>query len=165
MSRLIVYVILLVLVSCANPLEKKLVEPTNQLKKLNWLGGFWLDTTTFNSMKPSKKTYERWNWFEDSIVGSGGNIFDLDTSLTENILIKQIDSSLVYIVRVKDKSMLSYNMVYNSLDSIVFENKAHDFPQKISYKKTTSNSFLIYLQGYSYEMKRELRLSYFRADF
>ena len=162
MGRFVVFVVLF-FCSCNTNLENSFMENKNYLEELNWLDGFWIDTTTFSSMSTPKKPFEYWKWYEDSIVGLGGTINELDTLVTENILIKQIDTSLIYIVRVKGKSMLSYNMDYNQADSISFENKAHDFPSKISYKKQ-SKTLLNYLQGVSYEMERKLKFSYVKVD-
>ena len=162
MGRFVVFVVLF-FCSCNTNLENSFMENKNYLEELNWIEGFWIDTTTFSSLSTPKKPFEYWKWYEDSIVGLGGTINELDTLVTENILIKQIDTSLIYIVRVKGKSMLSYNMEYNQADSISFENKAHDFPSKISYKKQ-SKTLLNYLHGVSYEMERKLKFSYVKVD-
>ena len=165
MDRWVVVFLFLGFISCSNRVSQTSHESMNTIKELRWLDGCWLDTTTFSSFNPPVKKHERWIWYEDSIVGIGSNVIGSDTVITENKLITYVDTSIVLISRFEDKAMLSYNLVNYEFDSVVFENKAIDFPQKICFKKVNKDSVLTYFMGFSYDMKRKIRLSYFKSDF
>ena len=78
---------------------------------------------------------------------------------------KSVNNRLVYIARPENEAMISFSLKSSSKDSLVFENKAHDFPETITYKKITKDSMLIVLRGVSSEQNRELRLSFSRVEF
>ena len=152
--------------SCNNQEENKAAD----LAELNvsdafWLSGFWADHTTFSSFNPSKVMFESWEKYQDSMVGSGGFIKLNDTVITEKMLIKVVSGSMMLIVRPKERAMISFPIKHQDHDSLVFENKSHDFPQRITYHKINSDSALVYLVGVSSEQKRRLRLTFSRAAF
>ncbi|MDG2370643.1 MAG: DUF6265 family protein [Flavobacteriales bacterium] len=165
MGRLFSFFLIGLLFSCAEVNNIEEVDENNSINVASWIAGSWEDRTTFKSFSPSKIMYEKWVEYPDSLVGIGGVIVGLDTNIREKLLLKNVSTRLVYIARPENEAMISFSLKFSSNDSLVFENKAHDFPETITYKKITNDSMLIFLRGVSSEQKRELRLSFSRVEF
>lgn len=167
MDRLFSSLLICLLFSCAEVNNIEDIDENNaaNVNVASWIAGSWEDRTTFKSFSPSKIMYEKWMEYPDSLVGIGGFIIDLDTNIREKLLLKSVNNRLVYIARPENEAMISFSLKSSSKDSLVFENKAHDFPETITYKKITKDSMLIVLRGVSSEQNRELRLSFSRVEF
>ena len=165
MVRIVCVSFLLFIFSCS---ENKTNDSTvnnstlNTIDDISWITGFWIDTTTFASFNPPKSMFENWVKYSDSLVGVGGFISNSDTIVTDKLLVVNLKNNLVYIARPKEGAMISFSLKSSCKDSIVFENKAQNFPATITYQKITNDSMFLYLRGISSDQQRELRLSYSR---
>lgn len=113
------------------------------LKKLNWLKGKWSRVTA------NVEQFETWNITSDSIlVGEGYLIKSNNKKVTEKLTIKWLDKKLVYIADVphNKQPVIFQNVVLNDTLA-VFENKSHDYPNKISYIKLNKRSFRVILDN------------------
>jgi hypothetical protein len=165
MVRIACIFFLLFILSCSENKTKVSIDnnlTVNTIDNSSWITGSWIDSTTFKSFNPPKSMFENWVKYSDSLVGVGGFISDSDTVATEKLLVLNVENNLVYIARPKERAMISFSLKSSSKDSIVFENKAHDFPTTITYQKITNDSMLVYLRGISSDQQREFRLSYSR---
>ncbi|WP_313807140.1 DUF6265 family protein [Flavobacterium sp.] len=117
----------------------------SELQKANWLVGEWR-----NWNKEGNLT-EIWSSKNDSTL-SGATHFtvEIDTMFSEKIEITQVKDSLFYNTKVSnqnDGKMVSFKATSITEDELVFENPKHDFPQKITYRKITSDSLVAEISG------------------
>lgn len=114
------------------------------LSKLDWLIGNW-EYKTQNIL-----ITESWERKSDSLCGSSVTLRNKDTISSELISIVNKNGNTVYNAQVKMQNsgvVVPFVMTINSLDSIVFENKLHDFPQMITYKRVTKDKIMASIQG------------------
>ena len=106
---------------------------TAHFENLNRLTGSWCMTG-----KTGKTTIETWQSVNDSLISirtirvSGG-----DTSLVESIRVERSGGSVFYRSTVNgenDGQAVSFKLVDAGPDFWIFENLAHDFPQRIIYR-------------------------------
>lgn len=118
---------------------------SSDLDKLLWLQGSW----EYNF--EGGRTVEAWEKkAEGQLDGYSYTIMGGDTVSQENILIKEKDGKLYYVPTVmeqNDGQPIEFAMVTLSDSTAVFENKAHDFPQKIEYKKIGTDSLEAKISG------------------
>ncbi len=136
-------------IACGNPTdapksEDKKPEYT-ELIKASWLIGTWKN----DSM--NVHATEIWSIRNDSSYEGKSYIqIGTDTVSTELISLEQRGKELFYIPIVKDQNNNEpVKFVLTSLTSkqLVFENPAHDFPQKISYTQIAADSLLAEISG------------------
>ena len=143
----------LLLIACETQEDVKEIKDSNQveessvgdLKSYGWLEGKWIDTQTFGFRNMSYM--EDWEIHEDSLSGKGISIENGDTTVTETFALRMVKGKLMYIARPASEPMIAFPVTSAANDKLVFENKAHDFPRKISYVKHGADSLIIELNG------------------
>ena len=117
----------------------------SELDKLKWLIGDW----EYNF--EGGRTVEGWQKnTEGQLDGYSYTLMGGDTVSQETILIKVKDGNMNYVPTVmeqNDGQPIEFAMIELSDSTVVFENKAHDFPQKIQYKKIGSDSLEAKISG------------------
>jgi hypothetical protein len=110
------------------------VKPTyDELHQASWLIGRWENTSEEGSLS------EIWTEVNDSTY-QANTYFAIptgDTVFTEEIQLHQSGKHVWYSTKVSDQNdgkAVDFNMTKVSDKEIVFENKEHDYPQKIHYK-------------------------------
>jgi hypothetical protein len=115
------------------------------LEKADWLIGNWQNTS-----KEGVAT-ESWQKLNDSsYAGRSYFVIGKDTVSSETINLTQTGDSLFYIPVVKGQNNdqpVKFRLTSSATDHLVFENPAHDFPQKISYRKISADSILAEISG------------------
>lgn len=129
------------LVSCQNKSEKKF----GKLEKMNWLIGNWEQSLPDGTLK------ETWTMQNDSTF-SGDSYFinTKDTVHFESIQLVQKAEELTYIATVvgqNNEQPVAFKLTSDTDDTFTFENPAHDYPQKISYKKVSGTSLIASISG------------------
>jgi hypothetical protein len=134
--------IVLLLFSCSN--SKRI--SNNQSRLPQWLLGSWQQST-------GKANNLREIWIKKNdreLSGKTVKINGADTILLETITILQAKDSLYYIPAVSDQNNGLPVRFYCSEQTdglLVFENPQHDYPQKITYKKITTDSIVATISG------------------
>ncbi len=138
----------LLFTSCLKKDDNKIGIVTKKYPKLEeakWLIGSW-----GNSTKEGDLT-ESWNQLNDSTLsGKTTFISGKDTLFTETIEIIQVNDSLLYNTKVSNQNegkKVSFKVSTLTESQIVFENPKHDFPQKITYIKISSDSLVAKISG------------------
>jgi Domain of unknown function (DUF6265) len=157
MKNVICLVSVLLLVSCQKKSEKKF----DKIEKINWLVGHW------ENKMPEGTLTESWKKENDSTF-SGDSYFinPKDTVHFESIRLTQKDEELIYTATVpgqNDDEPVDFKLTSDSENVFTFENPAHDYPQKITYKKVDANNLTATISGKqqgkdsreSYPMKRK----------
>lgn len=115
------------------------------IKKMEWLIGTWENKTQKGSI------YETWQKIDDTeLSGKSYVLRGKDTIIFENIRIAERQGNLLYIPSVKNQNNgqpVSFTLNESSLNTFVFKNTEHDFPQVISYNKITPDSLLAEISG------------------
>lgn len=114
---------------------------TNQFE---WIVGKWQGYTS-----DSLIIFEDWNKINASTFsGIGGMIAVNDTVFSERISIFEKENNIYYRADIAENK-LPVDFLYNSSikDSFIFENPAHDFPQRIVYHFDGKNKLHAYVDG------------------
>ena len=157
MKKIIGIILLIVFVSCQNKSEKKF----DKLEKLNWLVGNWEQSLPDGTLK------ENWTKQNDSTF-SGNNYFinAKDTVHFESIKLTQTAEELTYsatVIGQNNDEPIGFKLISDSNNTYTFENSAHDYPQKITYKKVNDTNLVATISGKqqgkdsqeSYSMKKK----------
>ena len=94
-------------------------------------------------------------------------IVNHDTIFSEKISLENRAGGLFYIPTVNNQNngqAVSFKLISNTNGEYVFENKEHDFPQRIIYKNPANDSLYARIEGTSkgkfhkeeFSMKRDL---------
>jgi hypothetical protein len=97
-------------------------------------------------------TYEQWKINPDSSLSGIDFTFNSkgDTIYLEHLEIMQMDSSIYYIAKVMDQNdqkPIYYQIIEWTRNVFAFENKKHDFPQKITYYLKTYDLYTVIIEG------------------
>jgi hypothetical protein len=94
---------------------------------------------------------EKWEFVgEKELRGKGFVVNGRDTILKEVIQLVYNDSGIHYIVKVKGQNnneSTTFSLVNTQKATFVFENKAHDFPQRINYRKISDTLIMAWIEG------------------
>lgn len=106
----------------------------------SWLLGTWQGLT------PEGSVSESWEQVNDSTY-SGLGVFTAgkDTVSREAIKLERRGGKVLYIPTVSQQNngqAVSFTLTSSSEKELVFENPAHDFPQKIRYLKISADSIV-----------------------
>lgn len=119
------------------------VKAQKSLAQFNFLLGNW-------EMKTSKgKTTEHWVKSKDSLNGkSYKHNLKGESVLQETVVIKKIEGSFYFCVTgAGNKDRVDFKLVSSNKDKLVFENKQHDFPQRIVYQHKSKKGLIAYIEG------------------
>ncbi len=144
---LLICTVFLLFQSCMNigPNENDGNEKFQKMNRLEWLSGSWefeIDDGLFA---------ESWTKTNDSVfTGFGYMMIGEDTASIEILSIELINDDLYYVSKVSDqnnKQEIAFKLISDSDNTLIFENKKHDFPQRIIYKFVDNNAFTAIIEG------------------
>jgi hypothetical protein len=130
------------------------VEGQNDLQELHWLVGQWKGQVGKNTY------YESWKPTNHGTLEGSASMVNPQgkTTFTEVLRIDKIGSHVVYIAAVKKNHPVLFTLTENSDENNkptwVFENKEHDFPQRITYTRKARDSMVARVEGV-YKGKKE----------
>ena len=121
---------------CKKATEKQ----PGQITKAEWLIGNWENKTENGTLS------ENWEKVNDSTFhGTSYFIKGTDTLHNETVELSQKGDNLIYSPNVKGQNAdlpVAFKMTSATANTLVFENPAHDFPPKISYKMIAKDSIV-----------------------
>jgi hypothetical protein len=101
------------------------------LPALSWMSGCW-------SMNSGPMTIDE-QWTKPAagtLLGSSRTIKEGRTVFHEFMRIEQRGAEITYTPRIGTKAEpVSFRLIKQTADEVIFENRAHDFPQRIIYRK------------------------------
>jgi len=134
--------------ACRSGNTIKITEETNRFKALNqlsWLIGDWANLSEEGNF------YESWTRTNDSVFTAYSYMtISGDTVFSESISLMSKGEGVFYIVSVPDQNEgqpVSFKLVSEANGEFVFENKTHDFPQRIIYKNPVPDSLHARIEG------------------
>ena len=139
-NRALMAVVLIVAVTAA--FEVSAQEEENQIARLDWLGGCWEQTS------PHGTRQEQWMApLGKTMVGMSRTVVGGRTIEHEYMRIEERDGALVYIALPSGQREASFKQIELTDSSVVFEDPAHDFPQRIRYRRRGDGSILAQIEG------------------
>lgn len=137
----IVLVLLLAFSACKNSDSTK----NEKIKAASWLIGNWANKSGDGSLT------ENWVELNDSTFQAQSYyVKEKDTLHFESITLQQKGKYLTYNAAVKGQNNdqpVAFKLTPGTAQNLVFENLKHDYPQKISYTKITSDSMIAKISG------------------
>jgi hypothetical protein len=137
----------LILISCSTgpkPAEDK-SNKHSKLLRLEWLIGSWAN------ISEEGEYYETWTRVNDSVFTAFSYMtITGDTVFSEQVSLELSGGDLYYIVTVGDQNggnPVSFKLVSDAGGEFIFENKQHDFPQRIIYKNPSPDSLHARIEG------------------
>ena len=112
------------------------------LARAGWLAGCW------ELRAPNRVTLEMWMPpLGDLMLGASRTTVGAATSEFEQLKLKVEGEKLVYIAAPSRQAETSFPSTIISDTLIVFENTAHDFPQRIIYRRRGADSIIARIEG------------------
>ncbi|WP_346236982.1 DUF6265 family protein [Niabella insulamsoli] len=115
------------------------------LKRAQWILGSWTQTVD------EAVTTENWTKLSDSVfAGESFTVVRGDTVFYESVTFSQKVKDAFYNVSLRNEkppAPVSFQLTSQDDSMLVFENKKHDYPTKISYRKITQDSIFAEISG------------------
>jgi hypothetical protein len=127
---------ILLLVSCSN---------SYKVEDVNWILGHWA------GLDNNQLTFHE-RWIRDgkgNFTGTGCTISpEGDTLWKESLKIEVVEGTPYYVADVPgNKGAVLFKLIEASETEAIFENKKHDFPQRITYTLSGTSSLKVQLEG------------------
>jgi hypothetical protein len=154
---------LLVAVMCGTALSRSAMrpslpgpaQPTADLGQLAWLSGCW------QSRAGTRVIDEQW------MPPRGGVMLGMSRTLRSDSLVEyehlrifQRGTRVVYAAMPSGQAPAEFEAAATSDSTVVFENPAHDFPQRIIYRRRGADSLVARIEGSSGGVLRGVDFSY-----
>ena len=110
--------------------------PQAGLDDLGWLTGSW------KRIAGTGFVFENWHKVsENTFEGVGLKVVDDDTTVLERLRLEQFGAEIFYVAKVDHNELpVAFKLVKKSENQWVFENLAHDFPQRITYTRESDKA-------------------------
>lgn len=157
-----------ILHSCKNNSEAEKLETEmasekfDKIDQLQWLLGTWINENEeeFSQETWSKETPSTFTAFSFTQVGK-------ETVFAETMALEQkADSLLLTVVTANqnEKKPVTFKLVSSENGQFTFENKKHDFPQRIVYTNPVKDSLHAWIEGSENGEPRKIDFSYSRKN-
>ncbi|HWW26322.1 MAG TPA: DUF6265 family protein [Caulobacter sp.] len=111
-------------------LAAALAGPPATIDQMAWLKGCWVQA------KPNGEVEELWMAPGGGVMlGLGRTVRDGKLREYEFVRIVEADGSLAYIAEPSGQARAAFPLKSLTADEAVFENAAHDFPQRVIYRR------------------------------
>lgn len=107
-----------------------------------WLQGCWVQTTPTGSVEESWTTAKG-----GTMIGVGRTIRDGKMTAYEMIVLREQGDRLAYQAHPSGQPSATFLSTRISPSELVFENPAHDFPRKITYRRVGADSIVARVEG------------------
>jgi Domain of unknown function (DUF6265) len=116
--------------------------PPMSLDRLSWLGGCWAQA------RPDGLTEEHWmKPSGGTMLGMSRAVRDGRTTEFEFLQIREVAGKLAYVAKPSGQAEATFPMKALSDKEVVFEDPAHDFPQRIIYRREADDSMTARIEG------------------
>lgn len=125
---------------------------------VGWLAGCW------EFSRNGRHVVEQWSRAEGgTLVGVSRTVAGGKTVEYEFLLIRENAGALDYVAKPSRQAEATFRSMRVSGDEVVFENPAHDFPQRIAYQRKADGSVLAAIEGSVNGQPRRIEFPYVRA--
>jgi hypothetical protein len=126
-------------------LAQQPVYTTNEFKPLHGLTGLWKMDGKRGAI------YEEWQVSGDNqLTGRSYKINNNDTMVLENVIISLQGNAIFYTPVVRDQNNqqpVPFKLISYNNNKYVFENKEHDYPQRVIYELVSANDLRARIEG------------------
>ncbi|BFM12940.1 hypothetical protein R50072_30930 [Simiduia litorea] len=113
----------------------------NSLTSIDWLLGEWV------AKNGDRTSTETWLYAGGATYEGVGKTFSLgQLKSEESLIIAEMSGVLYLIAKVNHNALpVAFGLVSCTVNSVRFENLAHDFPKRIEYKREGENQLAAYV--------------------
>ena len=134
-----------------------LQDPAPSVRDLAWMSGCW------ESSRPNHHVVEQWSAVEGgTLIGTSRTVANDKTSEYEFLLIREGANGLEYVAKPSRQPEAVFTSTKVAANEVVFENPAHDFPKKITYKRS-GDALTAAIEGPMNGQARKIEFPYKRA--
>ncbi|MFY9609031.1 MAG: DUF6265 family protein [Blastocatellia bacterium] len=127
--------------------------------QLDWMSGCW-------SSDDGKQQVEEC-WMKpagQSMLGTSRTIAGGKTVFTEYVQIREAKGEIAYVVSLGLSARpVSFKLIKNADDEVVFENPTHDFPQRIIYRRESADRLFARIEGQEKGVNKAMDFRYKRS--
>jgi len=107
-----------------------------------WLAGCWEMRT------PSRLLEEHWTAPRGgSMLGVGRTVRGDTLVEYEFVVLREQGGVLAYEAHPSGQEAATFTQIQLTNSSVVFENRAHDFPQRVGYRRAAADSLVAWIEG------------------
>jgi hypothetical protein len=118
---------------------------TPSLQPFKYLIGSWSFKTQEGEL------LEFWKFRDaETLIGRGYQVNNGDSSLLETVLLTSMEDGVYYIPSVEGQNIgvdVRFKLVSSANHTYVFENKDHDFPQRVVYRIRAKDELIAWIEG------------------
>lgn len=130
---------------------------TPTIKDVAWIAGCW------DSTRGTRHVAEHWMPPEGgTMMGVSRTTTGEKTTEWEFLIIRQTDKGLEYVAKPSRQPEATFTASRATANEVVFENPAHDFPKRISYKRD-GDSLMASIEGPMNGQTRKIDFPYKKA--
>jgi hypothetical protein len=133
-------------------------QSATRISSVSWLTGC-LEMRRGNRVVEEQRMPER----AGTMVGMGRSVGLRGLDDYELTVIQEDGSRLLYVAHPRRQPVATFVATVASTDSVVFENPAHDFPQRVGYRRIGADSVLAWIDGTSDGKQRRVEFPYRRV--
>ena len=134
---------------CSVALAAHLVFAANpKITQLQWLEGRWDSVSEAKRQGTTTvRVNEDWRLVGDTMSSMGVTLMGDSLIDAESVYIREMGSVLVYEAHPMGQRPAVFHSIKIGEKSVVFENLAHDFPQRVAYELVSDDSLLAWIEG------------------
>jgi len=127
--------------------------------RLKWISGCW----AFDDGK--ERTEETWmKPAGQSMIGMSRTVAGGKTVFTEHLQIREANGQISYIVALgMGAKSVVFKLIKSSDNEVVFENPEHDFPQRIIYRRESTDALFARIEGQEKGVNKAMDFRYKRS--
>lgn len=119
-----------------------------KITQLHWLVGRWQNVSeTKRHATTTVRVNEDWRLVGDVMASMGVTLMGDSLVDAESVYVREMGSVLVYEAHAMGQKSAVFHSIKIGEKSIVFENLAHDFPQRVAYELVSDDSLLAWIEG------------------
>lgn len=119
-----------------------LPKPDAKVASLSWLAGNWVETGK------TREVREHWSGpYGGLLLGVGVTTVGDAAKSFEFFRIAQTGAGVSYFASPNARPAVEFKAIELCTDKVVFENKAHDFPQRVIYRKDADGTLHARIEG------------------
>ncbi len=131
---------------------------TGSVERVAWLQGCW------HTSSPQRIIEEHWTAPRGhSMLGVGRTLRGGSLVEYEFVVVRERAGVLTYQAHPAGQASAVFTAKTVSDSTVVFENPAHDFPQRVGYRRIGTDSLLAWIEGSMQGTNRRIEFPYARA--
>lgn len=128
------------------------------IQRVAWLSGCW------EAVSPQRTVEEQWMAPRGPcMVGAGRTVRGDSLSEYELVIVREAGDRLAYEAHPSGQATATFVSIIATESTVVFENRDHDFPQRVGYRRIGLDSLLAWIEGNREGKERRVEFPYRRA--